>query len=113
MKNRASRQYAATEPHAAFAAALAVLGLAAQPAHALQYSQGRYSATLEGFGNLAGGYASGDKGLDDDVAGFGFGELRLLVLAGTGFDLAMGPRVTYRGFRAAKPMIRRCSANAV
>lgn len=36
--------------------------------------------------------------VDDDISGFGFGELRLLVLADTGNNLAIGPRVTYRAF---------------
>ncbi|MBA2491471.1 MAG: hypothetical protein H0V34_07100 [Gammaproteobacteria bacterium] len=74
-----------------------VAGLLTTPAQALQYNQGRYGVTLEGFGNLAGGYASGDEEIDDDIAGFGFGELRLLALADTGHDLVIGPRVTYRG----------------
>lgn len=43
------------EAQGAILLALVFVSLGVATAHALQYSQGRYGVTLEGFGNAAGG----------------------------------------------------------
>lgn len=111
--NWRTRRFAAVKARVAVLSVLCAVGVLTTPAQALQYNQGRYGITLEGFGNLAGGYASGDEEIDDDIAGFSFGELRLLALADTGHNLVIGPRVTYPASPAVKPTTRRALANAV